>query len=206
MANACLACASRSAAPAATPRADASAQTSAEMPKLQIAVNGHTLTATLAENSSAEALVKLLEQGPVTVNASDYGAFEKVGALPQQLPQNNTQITTSAGDIILYQGRSICFYYAQNSWNFTRLGRIDGAENLDLRSIYGAGSATFVLSLSDATGIEGVATKADATVVGIFTTDGRRLAQTAVDTLPRGTYIIKERTADGNVRTRKVQI
>ena len=114
---------------------------------IRIAVNGHNLTATLADNSSSRALVELLKDGEITVNAHDYGSFEKVGSLPRSLPRNDEDITTSAGDIILYQGSSICFYYSTNSWDFTRLGRIDGSEKLDLRDIYGSGDATFVLSL-----------------------------------------------------------
>ena len=115
--------------------------------RIKINVNGHELTATLADNSSAEALYELLKQGNVTVEAHDYGNFEKVGNLPQSLPRNDEDINTTAGDIILYQGSSICFYYSTNSWDFTRLGRIDGAENLNLSEIYGNSDAVFVLSI-----------------------------------------------------------
>ena len=115
--------------------------------RIKISVNGHELTATLADNSSAKALYDLLEKGEVTVNAHDYGSFEKVGALPQSLPRNDEDINTTAGDIILYQGSSICFYYSTNSWDFTILGRIDGAENLNIKEIYGSGDAAFVLSI-----------------------------------------------------------
>ena len=92
---------------------------------LYITVNGTTLTATLANNSSAEAFRELLANGPCTIQMSDYGNFEKVGPLGQSLPTNNQQITTEAGDIILYQGNQITIYYDRNSWNFTRLGKIN---------------------------------------------------------------------------------
>ena len=44
---------------------------------LYITVNGTTLTATLANNSSAEAFRELLANGPCTIQMSDYGNFEK---------------------------------------------------------------------------------------------------------------------------------
>jgi len=139
-----VSCKSNTGEPAKT-----ASESSAEVSSMtiRIAVNGHNLTATLADNSSSRALVELLKDGEITVNAHDYGSFEKVGSLPRSLPRNDEDITTSAGDIILYQGSSICFYYSTNSWDFTRLGRIDGSEKLDLRDIYGSGDATFVLSL-----------------------------------------------------------
>lgn len=115
--------------------------------KIIIKVNDIEMTATLADNSSAEAMYELLKNDDITVNAHDYGGFEKVGNLPVSLPRNDEDITTSAGDIILYQGNSICFYYSTNSWNFTRLGRIDDAVNLNLKQIYGSGDATFILSV-----------------------------------------------------------
>lgn len=139
-------------APAAQPSAQPTPENNeegGEQMKIAISVNGHDLTATLEDNSSASALMELLKKGDITVNAHDYGGFEKVGDLPQSLPRNDQSITTSPGDIILYLGSSICFYYGTNSWDFTRLGRIDGAENMDIKAIYGSGNATFVLSAPD---------------------------------------------------------
>ncbi len=114
--------------------------------KIKIEVNSHELMATLVENSSTLALLKLLENGPLIINTLDYGDFEKVGALPKSLPRNDENIATIPGDIILYQGNSICFYYGYNNWNFTKLGTIDNIFDLDLKSIYGAGDAKFILS------------------------------------------------------------
>ena len=115
--------------------------------KLNIKVNNHELTATLVDNSSTKALIELLGNGSIEINTSDYGDFEKVGALPQSLPRNDTNIDTEPGDIILYQGNSICFYYGYNSWKFTRLGKIDGVNELNLKEIYGKGNAKFILSI-----------------------------------------------------------
>ena len=109
----------------------------------------HTLTATLADNSSAVAFYELLKKGPLTVDMHDYGSFEKVGPLRTTLPRNDTQITTSAGDIILYQGNQITIYYDTNSWNFTRLGKVDGVTQAELKKILGKGDVTAVFSVME---------------------------------------------------------
>ena len=116
--------------------------------KITIAVNGHTLTATLTDNSSAQALLGLLREAPITIEMQDYGNFEKVGSLGTTLPRNDEQITTQAGDLILYQGNQLTIYYDTNSWNFTRLGKIDNITQSELKEILGAGSVTVTLSIS----------------------------------------------------------
>ena len=109
----------------------------------------HKLTATLADNSSAVAFYELLKKGPLTVDMHDYGSFEKVGSLGTSLPRNDTQITTQAGDIILYQGNQITIYYDTNSWNFTRLGKVDGVTQAELKKILGKGDVTAVFSVME---------------------------------------------------------
>ena len=114
--------------------------------KLKISVNGTELTATLEDNSSAQALTELLKQGNITVDMSDYGNFEKVGNLPQSLPKNDEKITTVPGDIILYQGNKITIYYAENTWDFTKLGHIDNITQEELKALLGGGEVTVTLS------------------------------------------------------------
>lgn len=117
---------------------------------INIQIGEHTLQAELADNSSAQAFAGLLAQGPVTVQMSDYGSFEKVGPLPTSLPENNEQITTEPGDLILYQGSSVTIYYDTNSWNFTRLGKVQGVTQEELREILGTGDVEAMFSLSNA--------------------------------------------------------
>ncbi len=114
------------------------------MNKINLSFNGHNYTATLADNSSAEALKMILGNGPLTISMSDYGSMEKVGPIGQNLPANNEQITTKAGDLILYQGNKLVIYYATNSWNFTRLGRIDDPSGL--RDALGNGNVSVTLT------------------------------------------------------------
>ena len=109
----------------------------------------HTIAATLADNSSAVAFYELLQKGDVTVKMHDYGNFEKVGSLPKSLPRNDKQITTEPGDIILYQGNQITIYYDVNSWNFTKLGKVEGQTQEDLKQILGKGDVTAVFSVME---------------------------------------------------------
>lgn len=114
---------------------------------MKIIIGNRELTATLVQNSSTEALKELLRASPITINMRDYGNFEKVGSLNANLPQNNEQITTQSGDLILYQGNQFVIYYARNSWSLTRLGRINNVSPDELRNILGEGNVTVVLEL-----------------------------------------------------------
>ena len=165
-----------------------SAQNNSSNMNINITVNNNkVLEATLVDNSSTRALVERLQQGSVTYTSSPYGNFESVGDIGFTLPTNNTQITTSAGDVILYQGRNICLYYATNSWNFTRLGRITNATQSELRDLLSSGDVTITLSLATTSGISTIKTVAsnDQSKKGIFSLDGRRLEKAPA----KGVYI-----------------
>lgn len=113
--------------------------------KLKITVGDEVLLATFEDNLSAEEFRDLLAQGPVTVEMNDYGGFEKVGPLGTTLTRSDQQITTQPGDVILYQGDQITIYYGTNSWNFTRLARID--DPTDLREKLGEETVSVTFSL-----------------------------------------------------------
>lgn len=115
--------------------------------KMILSIRGRQEKVEFVENSSTEALVEALRQAPITINMTDYGNMEKVGSLGQSFPRNDTQITTEAGDVILYQGNMLVIYYAPNSWIFTRLGKIKNMTAQSLKNLLGDGSVTVVLSL-----------------------------------------------------------
>ena len=114
---------------------------------LKIEVNGNTLYADFEDNSSAEALKEKLQSGSLTLEMEDYGGFEKVGDLPFSLPTNDENITTSAGDVILYQGNKLTIYYDTNTWTFTKVAKIRDADS-SLKSKLGEGNvkATFTIT------------------------------------------------------------
>ena len=112
---------------------------------LKITVGDEELLATLEDNSSAREFKELLAQGPVTIEMEDHGGFEKVGPLGTTLTRNDQQITTEPGDVILYQGNQITIYYGTNTWNFTRLAKID--DPADLQAKLGEGRVQVTFSL-----------------------------------------------------------
>ena len=125
-------------------------QTNADMEnnKIRLTVEGgRTFTATLVDNTSAQALVEQLAKGDITVDMEDYADMEKVGTLGISLPRNDRQTTTGPGDLILYQGHNFVIYYDTNSWNFTRLGKIDNVSQTELKAALGEGDVRVTLSL-----------------------------------------------------------
>ena len=115
--------------------------------QMNVQIGGSNFTATLEENEAVDALVNMMEQGPVTIQMSDYSGFEKVGPLGTSLPASNRQTTTQAGDIVLYQGNQIVMFYGSNSWSYTRLGHIDDLTGWE--EALGSGDVTVTFSLED---------------------------------------------------------
>ncbi len=104
---------------------------------INVTVNGVTKTATLVDNVATKALLELLSKGNVTVKTDDYGGFEKVGTFGTKLPTANSLIDTVPGDIVLYQGNSISFFYDNNGWSYTMLGKIDITDVKEIRMVKG---------------------------------------------------------------------
>lgn len=154
---------------------------------VKLTVDGNSMTATLTDNEATRELTKLLEYGDITIHMSDYGGFEKVGALPQSLPTSNTQITTVPGDIMLYQGNQMVVFYGSNSWSYTRLGKIDGATANSIRQFLGTGDIILTLSLNSTTGISDISSEPLNNQDAIFDLAGRRICHKP---LAHGIYII----------------
>ena len=134
-------------------------QTSNNMAQLMyITIDGVTKTATLVDNAATQALVAKLQEAPVNVSLNSSGGFEIWGALGFSLPTSNEQVNAQPGDIVLYNGSNICMFYGTNSWSYTRLGKIEGLSESDLRTFLKAGESNIsvTLSLSNTTGISQV--------------------------------------------------
>lgn len=116
---------------------------------MNMEINGTTIRVKMAENTSAQAVEELLKKGPVNIRMKDFAHMEKFGSFGMQLPTNDEYITTEAGDVILSEGNLLVIYYAPNTWNFTRLGKVENLTASELKKVLGKGSITVTLSLTE---------------------------------------------------------
>ena len=116
-----------------------------EVTEMKVEVNGYTFHATLEKNDAVTELVEMMREQPVVINMSDYSGFEKVGSLGTMLPSSNSQTTTKAGDIVLYNGNQIVVFYGSNSWSYTRIGHI--TDLTGWQEALGAGDVTITFSI-----------------------------------------------------------
>ena len=115
---------------------------------MYITIGEETHTVTLEDNVGTRALVAALQTDNITYVAHDYGNFEKVGYVGQSFPTADHQTTTSAGDLVLYNGDNICIFYGSNSWSYTRIGKLDNLSADEVRRFVKAGEGEVTITLS----------------------------------------------------------
>ena len=112
---------------------------------MKVQVGDAVFSATLEENEAVASFVEMMRENPVSIQMSDYSGFEKVGSLGTNLPASNSQTTTHAGDIVLYNENQIVIFYGSNSWSYTRLGHVDDLTGWE--EALGSGDVTVTFSL-----------------------------------------------------------
>ena len=155
------------------------------MNKIYITIDGQTQSATLVDNDATRELTAALQDAPITVSLNDNN-FEIWGSLGISLTKSDQQITAAPGDIVLYNGSNICIFYDSNSWSYTRLGKIDGLSERELRTFLKAGQSNIAVTLSLTSG-----------TTAIKSVNGKRLEDGAyyslngvkVDNPSKGLYI-----------------
>ena len=98
------------------------------------------------DNESVSALKELVKDEPLVIQMSMYDDFEQVGSLGTSLPRDDEQITTKAGDIVLYSGNQIVVFYGSNSWAYTRFGHITDKKAQEMAQLLGNGNVTITIS------------------------------------------------------------
>ena len=117
-------------------------------PQMRMWINGTPVEVAWEANEAVEALRALAAEG-LTVEMSMYGGFEQVGPIGRELPRDDRQTVTEAGDIVLYAGDRLVVFYGANSWAYTRLGHITDKTPEELRDLLGNGDVTISLTISD---------------------------------------------------------
>ena len=137
--------------------ADSEAKAQTTMDKIYITIGGQTQSVTLVDNDATRELVAALQDAPITVTLND-NDFEIWGSLGRTLTTKNEQMNAQPGDIVLYSGQYICIFYGSNAYSYTRLGKIDGLSESELRTFLKAGQSNIsvTLSLALSTGIKGL--------------------------------------------------
>ena len=97
------------------------------------------------DNDSVTALKKLAKDG-FAIEMHMYGGFEQVGSLGTSITSNDTRITTSPGDIVLYSSNQIVIFYGSNTWAYTKLGHINLSKS-ELTDLLGDGDVTITITL-----------------------------------------------------------
>ena len=133
---------------------DVTAQTMTQ--KMYITIDDQTQSVTLVDNAATQELVNRLQSGDITLTLDSNGSFEIWGPLGFSLPTSNEQITAQPGDVILYSGSNICIFCGTNSWSYTRLGKIDGLSESELRTFLKIGQDNITVKLSLSSGATAV--------------------------------------------------
>ena len=113
---------------------------------ITITVGDRTFSATLEQNSTAEAFLALL---PLTLEMRDLHGNEKYHYLSQSLPTNRTSVgTIHAGDIMLYEDNCIVVFYETftTSYSYSPIGHIADPDGLEQALGSGTVSVTFKAS------------------------------------------------------------
>ena len=92
---------------------------------------------------------ELLRKGSLTIKMKDYARMGQFGSFGVQLPTDDVHIITEAGDVILSEGSLLVIYYAQNTRNFTQLGKVQDLSDSELKKMLGKGNITVTLMLSN---------------------------------------------------------
>lgn len=117
-------------ATACTPEDKPFSPASTTLDDITLTIGNRSFTATLEQNSTAEAFPALL---PLTLELQELNGNEKYHYLSQSLPTNRTKVgTIHAGDIMLYGDNCVVVFYETftTTYQYTPIGRITNPEGL----------------------------------------------------------------------------
>ena len=111
---------------------------------ITLTIGDRTFTATMEQNSTAEAFRSLL---PLTLEMLELNDNEKYHYRSQSLPTNRTKVgTIHAGDIMLYGDNCVVVFYETftTSYQYTPIGHITSPEGL--KEALGSGTTKVIFT------------------------------------------------------------
>ncbi|MBR2589857.1 MAG: hypothetical protein IKE65_02935 [Clostridia bacterium] len=125
---------------------DAVSQSAQENTSLQMAIDGTPVAVEWEDNAAVAALGEAVKENALSIRMTAYGGFEQVGSLNKSLPAEDAQMTTSPGDIVLYEGNRVVVFYGSNTWAYTRLGHITDKTQAQLEQLLSGENTTVTLT------------------------------------------------------------
>ena len=116
--------------------------------RILMKIDDEIVTVAWEDNEAVATLMENLQEQPLSIQMSMYGGFEQVGSLGTNLPREDEQTTTQAGDIVLYSGNQMVVFYGSNSWAYTRLGKITDKSAKELKELLGSKDVIITLELA----------------------------------------------------------
>lgn len=125
----------------------AGADAAQEAEAMKMWIGETAVSVTWEDNDAVRSLRDWIAQQPLTIGMSMYGGFEQVGPIGTDLPHDDAQTTTRAGDIVLYAGDQLVVFYGSNSWAYTRLGRVTDKTDAEMAELLGNGDVTITVAM-----------------------------------------------------------
>jgi len=129
-----------------TEQAISESETQGETTEMKLFIGEEKVTVDWENNDAVAALSEEVQKQTLTIDMSMYDDFEQVGELGMSLPADDEQITTKAGDIMLYAGDNIVIFYGSNTWSYTPLGKITDKSPEEMAEILGQGDVTITIN------------------------------------------------------------
>ncbi len=117
-------------------------ENSGEETTMKMLIGDTEVTVAWEDNDAVDALYEMTAQGSVKIAMERYGGWEQVGPVGKTLPRQDAQMTARPGDIMLYSGDQMVVFYGNNSWSYTRLGRITDRSAEELKDLLGQEDVT----------------------------------------------------------------
>ena len=114
--------------------------------EMKLYINDSEIPVIWGDNETIDEIKSELQKGDISVSMSMYSDNEQVGSLGKSYTTKDKQMTTENGDIVLYGGNQIVVFYGNHSWSYTKLGKMNLAED-KVTALLGNGNVTLRISM-----------------------------------------------------------